>query len=99
MSSKKKNQLKNRQRHLPTQRIVIAAGAAIILIFSGVLIYLQVSVPEQSAAEKKFIIEQSSLPVELNQEKMAIEIADTSLKASNYKIAQPLSLTPKLPAR
>jgi len=99
MTRKKSNQLRNRQRQLSTQKIVIAAGAAIILLFTGVLIYLQVSVPKDSAAEQPFTIEQTALPVDLDQKKMAVEIIDTTAKTSAHKVAKPLSLTPKLPVR
>jgi hypothetical protein len=99
MALNKRNKISGRQRVSQKRRLLIGAGIGIFILGAGILIYLQISTPEQTAAQKRFIIKSDSLPVDLTIDQTAVDTTAINNKSLNYKVAKPLSLTPKLPTQ
>jgi hypothetical protein len=98
MSSKKKRSLKQGQRQKLRYRLLIAGGISLCVAGAGLMIWLQVSKPEETSAAVMVTLSQDNLPHDMNVEALVIAPQDSALRGGRYKIAKPLSQTPVLSA-
>lgn len=97
MNHKKPNKLRSSQRQKLSHKMVVAAGISVLLITIIIITYIQFFKTETSKAENTDNLTMQSLPVDFRVEKIATVSPDTnSRNGLNYKIAKPLSLTPKI---
>jgi hypothetical protein len=98
MASRNKRKTRQAQRQRMRYRLIVAAGVSLAAISGGVLLWLQLSKPEESRAAVVMQLSQDALPADMNIEAMIVAPADTSNRGIKAKAMKPLSLTPELPA-